>query len=326
VSPRARAVAITAAVAALSAGVVVAVAARSGGEPPPQTQAKPRTGAPPLAIDLGVRTDAEAVDLRGALRLYLAGERAQAGAIFARYDSIEARVGQEVAAWPDGTVSGLSRLATLYPKSALVQLELGLAVFWSAKPGASDLWRQAAVLQPDTSYAVTAGNLLYTQYARDLPVFVPAQLDLLDRVGRKPAAEQLRIVRGWATHGVGKSPTIGHLLYGVALQRLGHPLSARREFDRAAQLAPTDPEALVAAAVGRFDKADPAAAFSRLGPLARRFPRSATVRFHLGLLLLWIGSVDQAKKELRLATTVQPGSPLAREASRYLATLKRAGR
>ena len=35
---------------------------------------------------------------------------------------------------------------------------------------------------------------------------------------------------------------------------------------------------------------------------------------------------DQAKKELRLATTVQPRSTLAREAARYLATLERAGR
>ena len=312
-------------IAALSAGVVVAVAARSGGEPPPQTQAKPRTGAPPLALDLGVRTDAQAQALRTALRLYVAGRRTQAGDIFARYDSIEARVGQEVAAWPNGTIAGLSRLAALYPKSALVQLKLGLAVFWAGKPGAADLWRQAAVLEPDTSYAVTAGNLLYPQFARNLPIFVPAQLDLLDGVRGTPA-EQIRTLRRWATEGVAGNAATGSLLYGVALQRLGHPLSARREYDRAAELAPNDPEALVAAAVGRFDKADPAAAFSRLGPLSRRFPRSATVRFHLGLLLLWIGSVDQAKKELRLATTVQPGSPLAREATRYLDTLKKAGR
>ena len=61
---------------------------------------------------------------------------------------------------------------------------------------------------------------------------------------------------------------------------------------------------------------------SRLGPLTKRFPHAATVRFHLGLLLLWIGSVKEAEKQLKLATTVEPGSPLAQEAARYLTTLR----
>jgi Flp pilus assembly protein TadD len=145
----------------------------------------------------------------------------------------------------------------------------------------------------------------------------------LDGLDRKPPAQQLLALRRWAGHGARETRTVGHLLYGVALQRLGHPVSARREYDRAAALAPDDPETLVASAVGRFDKADPAAAFSRLGPLARRFPRAATVRFHLGLLLLWIGSVQQAKKELRLAVAAEPAATAGREARRYLATLSR---
>jgi len=330
VSPRSRAVAVTALAAALSAGVVVAIAARSGGEPPPQRQAAVRSGAPPLALDLGVRTDAEARDLRRAQALYgdgsKAARRVAAEAVFRRHSSLEARVGQAIAAWPNGTLAGLSRLAALYPKSALVQLELGLAAFWAGRPGAEEAWRQAAVLQPDTSYAVTANNLLYPQYAKGLPTFVPSRADVLDRISGKPPAEQLRILRGVAEQAGKGSQLDGRLLYGVALQRLGHPLSARREFDLAAELEPNNPEALTAAAVGRFDKADPGAAFSRLGPLARRFPKSATVRFHLGLLLLWIGSIDQAKKELRLATTVEPGSPLAAEARQYLTTLRRVGR
>jgi len=313
-------------IAALSAGVVVAIAARSGGEPPPQLEAKPRAGSPPLVLDLGVRTDPEARALRRAVTLYQRGSGAEAASIFGRYSSIEAKVGQDVAAWPKGTVDGLARLAQLYPKSALVQLELGLAELWAAQPGAEEAWQQAAVLQPDTSYAVTAGNLLYPQYARNLPIFVPGRSRLLDALGHEPAARQLQTVRGWAANGIDGDRVAGHLLYGVALQRLGRPVSARREYDRAAALAPDDPEALTAAAVARFDKANPSAAFSRLGPLARRFPRSSTVRFHLGLLLLWIGSVEQAKTELRLATTAEPGSPLAAEASRYLATLRRIGK
>jgi tetratricopeptide (TPR) repeat protein len=117
------------------------------------------------------------------------------------------------------------------------------------------------------------------------------------------------------------------LLYGLALQRLGHRISARREYDAAAQLAPRDADAQVAAAVGRFDKSRPTEAFSRLGPLTRRFPKKATVRFHLGLLLLWLaknqpGSVDEAKRQLRLAQQDEPGSRLAREAKRLLAGLE----
>ena len=69
----------------------------------------------------------------------------------------------------------------------------------------------------------------------------------------------------------------------------------------------------MAAAVGRFDKARPVDAFSRLGPLTRRFPGEATVRFHLGLLLLWSGEVKEAKRS-SAAPAVEPGSPLAREA------------
>ena len=125
-----------------------------------------------------------------------------------------------------------------------------------------------------------------------------------------------------------RRPTAGaaeKLQYGVALQRLGRPLSARRAYDQAAALAPNDPEALVAAAVGRFDKDDPAAAFSRLGPLARRFPDAPTVRFHLGLLLLWTGAIDEAKEQLGRAAAIDPADPLAREAKRFLTRLADAG-
>ena len=92
-----------------------------------------------------------------------------------------------------------------------------------------------------------------------------------------------------------------------------------------ARSSPADAEAQVAAAVARFDKAAPAKAFSRLGPLSERFPRAATVRFHLGLLLLWSGEVKEARRQLRLARAAQPGSPLAREAKRYLVELAAAG-
>ncbi len=114
------------------------------------------------------------------------------------------------------------------------------------------------------------------------------------------------------------------LLYGVGLQRVGRPVSAEQAFQRAARTAPHDPEAQVAAAVGSFDKDQPAIAFGRLGPLTRTFPNQATVRFHLGVLLLWTGRIDAAVTQLGIASKMQPGSPLAGEAARYLETIRQA--
>jgi Flp pilus assembly protein TadD len=114
------------------------------------------------------------------------------------------------------------------------------------------------------------------------------------------------------------------LLYGVGLQRVGRQLSAERAFARAARRYPNQPEARVADAVGRFDKDAPERAFGRLGPLTRVFPNEPTVRFHLGILLLWTGRIAAAERQFRIASHTQPGSPLAREAERYLETIENA--
>ena len=111
----------------------------------------------------------------------------------------------------------------------------------------------------------------------------------------------------------------------MALQRLGRPHSAEAQFAAAARVAPNDPEARAAAAVGLFDKANPSRAFSRLGPLARTFPHAQTVRFHLGLMLLWMAQVSGARQELRQAQAENPGSPLGKEASAYLEALRTVG-
>jgi Flp pilus assembly protein TadD len=148
-----------------------------------------------------------------------------------------------------------------------------------------------------------------------VPVFVPSRPAPVE-IARLSPPRQFELLRRHAGRSVRD-----RLLYGVSLQPLGRQRSAERAYAAAAREDPTSPEALTAAAVGRFTKDDPARAFSRLGPLTRRFPKAATVRFHLGLLLLWTGQVEAAKKQLRLARTVEPGSPLAREARRFLERL-----
>jgi hypothetical protein len=316
VRPRARISLLVAAAALAAAAVVVGTAAVSGGDEPRAERPRPRPGTPPIALQLGVRTDPEARDLRRAIDLYARGSRAQAGRIFERHDSLEARVGAAFADWPDGSLGRLERLGGLHPRSGVVQLHLGLARLWAAEGDAANAWRRAAEGDPDTPYAVTAGDLLHPEYARGLPVFVPAS-PTPESVTALPPAQQLAALRRAAKGGA----TAERLRYGVALQRLGRPRSAERVYAEASRLAPEDPQALTAAAVARFTKDDPAAAFSRLGPLTRRFPRSPTIRFHLGLLLLWTGEVGEARKQLELARTAGPGSTLAKEAERFLVRL-----
>jgi tetratricopeptide (TPR) repeat protein len=287
----------------------------------PRTEA-PLAGAPPLVLDLGVRVDPEARALRRA-EGYLPKRRAAASRIFARYRSPEAQVGAAIAAWPDSSLAKLQRLAQERPRDSLVLLHLGYAYLWSGKSDdASAAWRSAAGAQPDSPSAQRANDALHPDFPTGQPFFVPSfqaprGLDQL-----KPPAQLAFLARA-----AQRDDPRAKLRYGLALQRLGHRFSARRQYDAAARLAPRSADAQVAAAVGRFDKSRPAAAFSRLGPLTRRFPHAATVRFHLGLLLLWLarnqpGSLDEGKRQLRLAQAEHPGSPLAREAKRLLAGLE----
>jgi Flp pilus assembly protein TadD len=173
--------------------------------------------------------------------------------------------------------------------------------------------------EPDTPYAILAGNLLFPKLPRGLPAFIPS-FAASQEITSLPPAKQLDALRRPAARGDVRDV----LLYGVGLQRVGRPLSAATAFDRAARIAPNDVEAQVAAAVGSFDKERPEIAFGRLGPLSRTYPNEPTVRFHLGVLLLWTGRIEAAERQFRLASRQQPGSPLAREAKRYLETIRRA--
>jgi tetratricopeptide (TPR) repeat protein len=318
VSARRRTTLIVAALAALAAVVVAAATVLTaddpGESPAASAEPQPREGFPPLALALGVRGDAESRDLRRAAALYEKGRREEAGRIFARHDSLEAKLGAAFAAWPAGE-DRIEQLGALYPRSALVQLHVGLARFWAGTGGALTAWREARDVEPDTPYAVRADDLIHPELAPGLPVFTPSFPYRIE--GETPAA-QLDALRA-------DESVRGRLLYGIALQRLGRPVSARRAFAEALKLEPDNVDALVADAVGRYEKSDPAASFSRLGPLTRRFPGAATVRFHLGVLLLWQQDVEEATRQLRLARTAEPGSRIAREAQRYLDEVATAG-
>lgn len=312
---RARVYGIVAAVALAAAGLAVGVTLATR-TVPPALQMQP--GAPPLALDFGLRDDPEARALTGAAQLYDAGKRSQAEDVFLRYDSVEAQVGTALAAWPNGSLARLRALAEEHPRSALVRLNLGLAQFWEGQDGeAAASFRAAKRLEPDTFYAIRADGLLHPRFAPGLPPFTPS-FEAPPATRRLPAQAQLAALRAAAS----RDPR-SRLLYGTALQRLGHPLSAERQFRLAAAALPNDPEAQVAAAVGSFSKAQPSKAFSQLGPLARRFPHAATVRFHLGLMLLWMTDVKDARSQLRRALDLSPNGPLARSARAFLDELRK---
>jgi tetratricopeptide (TPR) repeat protein len=204
----------------------------------------------------------------------------------------------------------------LEPRSGAVQFHLGLARFWSGDAnGAVEAWRAARTSAPDTAFGVRAGDLLFRRFPPGLPTFVPSFRGPRDVRSLEPP-QQLAALARMAR----RQDARAKVLYGVALQRLDRPLSARRQFTAAAALAPRDADAQVADAVGRFDKEHPERAFSRLGPLARRFPQAGTVRFHLGLLLLWLGDIEEAKTQLRRAIPLGP--PISREAKRLLERLE----
>ena len=327
-SPRVRVALVVAALAATAAVVVAGAAVLSAKDTaaPASTAApaKPRPGAPPFVLELGLRDDSSARALRQAERLYRAGRRAEARASFLRGDSLEAKLGAALADWP-GTLPRIEQLGALYPRSALVQLHVGLARFWAGERGALDAWREARDVEPDTPYAVRAGDLLHTDFAPGLPFFQPAT-PLGPPIDGEPAVRQLQLLREAAQASFDtRIGLVYKLYYGLALQRLGRPVSARRTYSAADRAYPDDVEALVADAIGRYSKESPVEAFSRLGPLSRRFPKAATVRFHLGLLLLWQGDVRAAKRQLRQARSLQPASRVAREAGRYLNELAKVG-
>ena len=300
--------------------VAAAVLSSDGGSATTRAaEAKPRPGRPPLSLALGFRNDPEARDLvRGGAR-YAEGDLEGAAAFFDRHDSLEAKVGSAFSSWPKGTLDRVEQLAKLYPESAAVQFHLGLARLWDQRGDPVSAWRAAIEAEPDTPYAVLAGNLLHPKLPRGLPGFIPS-FAAPDEIVHLPPQGQLDALRRRAESGAVREL----LLYGVGLQRVGRPVSAANVFEQAARTAPRNAEAQVASAVGEFDKDAPERAFGRLGPLTRRFSGEATVRFHLGVLLLWTGRVSAAERQFRLASRIQPGSPLTREATRYLETIRRA--
>jgi len=311
-------VALAAVIAAASVVGVTLFQTRGESTTVPGSVTTPQSGIPPLFFDFGVRSDQEAQDLSRAAQLLNAKHVAAARAIFERYHSLQARIGLAFANWPGNGLSTLQTLAAQNPDSAVAEYHLGWALYWSGRVAdAAAAWKRVATRYPDSPESVEAENVLYPSDKSglpdlDLPVTIPsaptraAQLHLLAAAARKPDVR-------------------AKLAYGAFLWQLWRRVSAERQFAAAARLAPHDPYARTAAAVGLFTKRAPVRAFSRLGPLTAVFPHAPVVRFELGLLLISTAQPAKGLKQLRLAAAEAPHSSYAQTVRALLTRIGNGG-
>jgi predicted Zn-dependent protease len=197
---------------------------------------------------------------------------------------------------PKKAARALEALAAEQPNDPVVQFNYGTALYCAGfGEDAAAAFQKAKKAGRDTRYRIVADNLLHPQYFK-------GGYPLFQYSGRDPL-----------------------LIQGQIAQRNYHQETAERLWAKAAKLHPNDADAQVAAAVGRFDMDDLNASFSRLGPLVRRFPRSQTVRFHLGLLLAWTGQGALAVKEFKSARSLGASTTLGKEANAFLTRLEGGG-
>ena len=282
-------------------------AARVEAPPAGAPSTKPRAGAPPLLLDLGVRDDAEAQALAPRVRALPRRPPEQAGRIFARYDSLPAQIGAAFAAWPDGGLDALKRLVASHPHSALAELHLGLAYFRSGRNAdAVQAWRRRVQVEPDSSAAVSPPiSSIPSLLAPGLP-FIVHDAPAAPRVASLPPPQELRALARAARRPMRTRSCSTASRSGTC----GGRSRPNGSSGAAAALAPNDPMALTAAAVGSFSKARRCSRSRSSGPLTGRFPRSGVVRFHLGVLLLWTNELAKARKQLALAVWLDPRSPV----------------
>jgi Flp pilus assembly protein TadD len=321
---RNRRVVLIVAVAALAAaGAIVggtALQSRNERTSVPGAVTSPRPGPPFLELELGLRSEPEAQALERAQALLDAKspQPAAAAAIFRRYRSFEAQLGLAFATWTGpGSLGAVQQLAAAHPNDPAALLNLGWADYQAGRNAdAVAAWQKTARRFPDSPYGVDAEDPLHPNSPSGLPPIVTG-LAPPAAVAKMPATQELAALARAAA----KPNEDAKLLYGAALWGLKMPVSAERQFAAAAKLAPRDAIARTLAAVGFFSKANPRAAFGRLGPLTAVFPNSPVVELHLGVLLIYIGKSAKAVEHLHAAVADGPHTPWAQAARRLLAIL-----
>ncbi len=115
------------------------------------------------------------------------------------------------------------------------------------------------------------------------PLFVPAD--------NPPEGATLESLKAAAVEAPNDAKA--QLQYGSALQGAGRRLEAVQAYTQALKADPTSIESQVALALAGFKKDDPAKAFGTVGPLVRDHANDPSPRFHLAMMLLWIGQTGE---------------------------------
>ncbi len=201
---------------------------------------------------------------------------------------------------PDATIS---RLELLAPTSPFAQYELGVVQLWAGRlPQATAALRAVRDAAPESFYGVKADDLLHPTMQAGYPLFVPAD--------DPPEGATLESLKAAAAESPNDAKA--QLQYGSALQGAGRRREAVQAYTQALKADPTSIESQVALALAGFKKDDPAKAFGTVGPLVRDHANDPSPRFHLAMMLLWIGQTEKAQAEFRQVASEAPGTRLAR--------------
>jgi tetratricopeptide (TPR) repeat protein len=204
---------------------------------------------------------------------------------------------------PKAPDAAISRLELLAPSSPFARYELGVVQLWAGRlPQATAALKAVRDAAPESFYGVKADDLLHPTMQPGYPLFVPADdpPDGATQESLKAAADKA------------PNDAKAQLQYGSALQGAGLRQEALKVYAQALKADPTSIEAQVALVLAAFKKDDPAKAFGTVGPLVRDHAGDPSPRFHLAMMLLWIGQPEKARAEFRQVASEAPGTRLAR--------------
>jgi tetratricopeptide (TPR) repeat protein len=284
-------------IAALAAGAWVVIDSSSGSASA-EASDKPLKGNPPLVLDLpGKPTDGSTeAQLKAAERRLPA-------------DDVRVAVAQAIAGYAAGDAQAtIDALRKLPQDDAVVAFHLGIAELWAGDPkDAQAALRHAKQLDPYGFYGERADNALHYNMPRGYPWYFPPSSPK-----QRPSPAKLR-----AEVKANPGDSAAWLELAVAIEQQ-HRLAAIAAARKAVEASPTAVSPRVALAVLTFDKDRPATSMGQLGPMLQQDENNTGIRFHVGLLSLWIGLTTQALGEFRQVLREDPNGPYAKLSQSFI--------
>jgi hypothetical protein len=295
---------------AAAAGVLLATRGGGGGAAAADTgRCRALPGAPPLALRLpgDVAPAGNQAVARAAERLLAQGDARIA-------------VARAMLAYPSaGGDATLRTLHGLDQAQPVVRLYEGLTELWAGRCAqAVATLRQVRTSDLYGFYGTIADNTLHAPSQRaNYPVYLPPQGTPTGSLAHLQALVQAHPDQGSAWLGLAYAEQRQWLKRRVAQYRLAAQAAARR----ALQADPTGVSPRVAVAVLTYDKDNPAASFSVLGPLVQQASDPTEIRFHLGELLYWLNQDTDAVAQWRQVVDDSPSSIYGRTAAQLMSQI-----